>query len=103
MTVELELKREQSAAAIAARLRKMADELESGSVFMVEEQIAVPENFFLTIELEEKLDDDEAGYELEIALFFPVEAIESFDEDEYAEDQEAESEEAITREAGEEE
>ena len=58
---------------IAARLRKMADQLESGTVTVVEQEIDVAERIHLKIEFEEQYDDDDVNFEIEVEIKWPIE------------------------------
>ncbi|GAB4526546.1 MAG: hypothetical protein OHK0046_43460 [Anaerolineae bacterium] len=64
----------QGAAKIAERLRKMADELETGTLTVVDQPVSIPEQLHLKIELEEEHEGEigEANFEIEIELVWPV-------------------------------
>lgn len=65
----------QSPAKIAARLRKLADELEKdGKVTVVDQEIDIPERLHMKVELEEEHDGDldDANFEIEVEFTWPV-------------------------------
>lgn len=73
MPEEMKYEITQQPAQIAARLRKLADELETGKVMVVEQEVEVAEYLKLKIEFEEQY-GDEAMFEIEIEIAWPVEA-----------------------------
>jgi len=73
MPEEMKYEITQQPAQIAARLRKLADELETGKVTVVEQEVEVAEYLKLKIEFEEQYGGD-AMFEIEIEIAWPVEA-----------------------------
>lgn len=74
MPEEMRYETTQSPAQIAARLRKMADQLEQGTVTVIEQDIQVAEKLYLKIEFEEEYgEDDEVMFEIEVEIAWPLE------------------------------
>jgi amphi-Trp domain-containing protein len=59
---------------VASRLRKMADQLEAGSIRLGNKHVKIPEYLVMKIELEEEHNGDIApiNFEIEIELVWPV-------------------------------
>jgi amphi-Trp domain-containing protein len=59
---------------VATRLRKMADQLEAGSIRLGNKHVKIPEHLVMKIELEEEHNGDIApiNFEIEIELVWPV-------------------------------
>lgn len=60
---------------VAQRLRRLAEQMEQGTVIIDEEEISIPDKIELKIEFEEQYDDDLAepiGFELEVELLWPI-------------------------------
>jgi amphi-Trp domain-containing protein len=73
--VEFELQRTSPPAKVAERLRRLADQLESGTITLDEDEIAVPEKLALKIEFEEQYEGEEEQslrFEIEIELKWPI-------------------------------
>lgn len=64
----------QATTEVASRLRTIADKLEQGSMMLGDQQVTVPENVVLKIELEEQHDGDIApiNFEIEVEIMWPV-------------------------------
>lgn len=90
MIDSMRFERTQKPADVAARLRRMADELEQGKLTVVEQEVNVPENIFFTIEFEEEHNGDisDINFEIEIEIGWPVAMLEYIDEDELEEEDE---------------
>ena len=59
---------------VASRLRKMADQLEAGSIRLGNKHVKIPEHLVMKIELEEEHNGDIApiNFEIEVELVWPV-------------------------------
>lgn len=59
---------------VATRLRKMADQLEAGSIRLGNKHVKIPEHLVMKIELEEEHNGDivPINFEIEIELVWPV-------------------------------
>jgi amphi-Trp domain-containing protein len=78
----ISFERTQKTADVAARLRKLADELEQGKVNVVEQEVEIPEHIYFSIEFEQEHEDDEVGFEIEVAIGWPVMMLEFIDDEE---------------------